>query len=366
MYANDKRTVVTLDAGGSNLVFSAIQGNEEIVEPIKKPSNSHDLALCIATIKQGFEEVIAQLEEKPVAISFAFPGPADYPNGVIGGFLPNFPSFRDGVALGPLLQRHFNLPVFINNDADLFAYGEALAGVLPEINKKLKEQGSAKQYHNLIGFTWGTGFGFGFTVNGNLHIGDNSCNEIWCLPHPDDHTIIVEDGVAIRAITRMYGEWTENPNHGLDPEAIFDIAEGRREGNQEAAIRSFEKFGEVAGDAMAYAATLIDGIMVIGGGLTGAHKYILPSLFKVLDSKIGTMKGETLNRLQFEVYNLDDDQEFSQFAQGKSIEIKIFGSDDMAIFDPQKRIGLAVSKLGTSQATALGAYAYALHSIDSQ
>ena len=33
-----------------------------------------------------------QLENEPVAISFAFPGPADYKNGVIGD-LPNFPVF---------------------------------------------------------------------------------------------------------------------------------------------------------------------------------------------------------------------------------------------------------------------------------
>lgn len=364
MYSKDKRTIVTLDAGGSNLVFSAIQGNKEIVEPVRKPSNSHDLDLCIATIKEGFEEVMAKLDEKPVAISFAFPGPADYPNGIIGGFLPNFPSFRDGVALGPLLQRHFNLPVFINNDADLFVYGEALAGALPEVNRKLAEAGSAKQYRNLVGFTWGTGFGFGFTVNRNLHIGDNSCSEIYCLPHPDDHSIIVEDGVSIRAIQRVYGEWIENPEHGLEPAEIFEIAEGNREGNQEAAVRAFEKFGEVAGDAIAYAVTLIDGIIVIGGGLTAAHKYILPALFRVLRAKMKTLSGDTLQRLQFDIYNLDEEREFAQFAKGESRELKIYGYDDSIIYDPNKRIGLTISKLGASRATALGAYAFALHKID--
>ena len=72
-----------------------------------------------------------------VAISFAFPGPADYPNGIIGGYLPNFPSFREGVALGPFLQEKFGVPVFINNDGDLFAYGEALGGTLPEVMQSL-------------------------------------------------------------------------------------------------------------------------------------------------------------------------------------------------------------------------------------
>ena len=33
-YSHDERTVLTLDAGGTNFVFSAIQGGEEIVKPI--------------------------------------------------------------------------------------------------------------------------------------------------------------------------------------------------------------------------------------------------------------------------------------------------------------------------------------------
>ena len=104
------------------------------------------------------------LPEPPVAISFAFPGPADYKNGIIGD-LPNFPAFRGGVALGPFLQKHFDIPVYINNDGDLFAYGEALAGALPELNAAIKAAGGTKQYKNLLGITFGTGFGGGVVVD---------------------------------------------------------------------------------------------------------------------------------------------------------------------------------------------------------
>ena len=38
---------MTLDAGGTNFVFSAIQANEEIVPPITLASNAHDLTLCL-------------------------------------------------------------------------------------------------------------------------------------------------------------------------------------------------------------------------------------------------------------------------------------------------------------------------------
>ena len=217
MYQTDKRTVITLDAGGTNFVFGAIRGNQDVIKPISLPSNSHDLGQCLETLERGFREVINALDEKPVAISFAFPGPADYPNGIIGGYLPNFPSFRDGVALGPFLEDKFGIPVFINNDADLFAYGEALAGALPEINSKLERLNSAKRYKNLLGYTWGTGFGFGFTVNGQMHIGDNSCVETFCLRNKKYPDVICEDGVAIHALKREYAKNSGDTDHNLEP-----------------------------------------------------------------------------------------------------------------------------------------------------
>lgn len=166
MYKTDQRTVVTLDAGGTNFVFSAMRGYDFIIDPITYPSNAHDLDLCLSTMIKGFTEVIEKLEEKPVAISFAFPGPADYKAGIIGGYLPNFPCFREGVALGPLLKAKFGLPVFINNDGDLFAYGEAKGGALPEINRRIKELGGTRQYTNMLGYTFGTGLGIGSVING--------------------------------------------------------------------------------------------------------------------------------------------------------------------------------------------------------
>ncbi len=260
MYRDDKRIVITLDAGGTNFVFSAMQGCEFIIEPVCYPSNSENLDLCLQTMVCGFEEVISRLPEQPVAISFAFPGPADYEAGIIGGYLPNFPSFRNGVALGPFLSRHFGLPVFINNDGDLFAYGEAMAGVLPEINRRIKEMGGTRTYRNLLGYTLGTGLGIGSVINGNLNRGNNCCVETFCLPHKHGREIIVEDGVSIRAVRREYGALTGCHDHNLTPLDIFLIAEGEKEGDREAALRAFELFGEVAGDAFAMATTLTDSL----------------------------------------------------------------------------------------------------------
>lgn len=346
------------------MVFGAMRGGEFIVEPITFPANSHDLDLCLGTMVKGFQAVIDMLEEKPSAISFAFPGPADYPNGIIGGYLPNFPSFREGVALGPFLRRKFGVPVYINNDGDLFAYGEALGGVLPEVNAKLAAAGSAKRYSNMIGYTFGTGFGVGMIVNGQLNRGDNSCVETFCLPHKKLSGVIVEDGVAVRAVKRVYGELSGNMDHGLEPKDIFDVAEGKREGDPEAARKAFAEMGEIAGDAMATAVTLTDGLIVIGGGITAARKYIMPALLESLRGKMHTVGGEELSRVQMKVYDLDDPAEFAEFARGQQRKLKIYGYDEEVNYDPQKRIGVAISKMGASKAISVGAYTFALDQLD--
>ena len=366
MYRNDNRTVITLDAGGTNFVFGAMRANEFIVEPITMPSNADDLDKCLATLVSGFEQVIARLDCKPVAISFAFPGPADYPNGIIGGYLPNFPSFRDGVALGPFLEEKFGIPVYINNDADLYAYGEALAGALPAVNEKLKALGCGKKYKNLLGYTFGTGFGMGFVTDGELHIGDNSCVETFCLRHKLHPDVMVEEGVAVRAVKRVYKEESGIDDPTLEPKDIYDIAEGKREGDKEAAAKAFATMGEVAGDAMATAVTIVDGLIVIGGGITAAGKYLKPAILNELRSEIHTLNGGTLNRVQMKVYDLDNEVEFEEFARGEQRTIKVYGTDKEVTYDPQKRIGVMFSKIGASTAISLGAYAFALNEIDKQ
>ena len=39
-YTNDSRIVLTLDAGGTNMVFGAMKGEEYVGEPITLPSRS--------------------------------------------------------------------------------------------------------------------------------------------------------------------------------------------------------------------------------------------------------------------------------------------------------------------------------------
>ncbi|NOU18490.1 MAG: ROK family protein [Bacteroidales bacterium] len=358
-YHNDKRIVMTLDAGGTNFVFSAIQGLKSIVNPITLPSNADNLDKCLNSIIAGFKEVEKNLKEKPVAISFAFPGPADYPNGIIGD-LGNLPAFRGGVALGPMLSKIFGLPVFINNDGDLFAFGEAIAGLLPQVNAMLTQAGSPKQYRNLLGVTLGTGFGAGLVYNKQLYIGDNSAAaEIWLMRNYINNNAFAEESVSIRAVKQVYKQHSKDISD-LSPKGIFDIADGKLEGNKIAALKAFEELGTVVGDALANAVTLTDSIIVIGGGLSNAWKYFSPSMFNVLNGKICTLNGDKVDRLEMKAFNLEDKEGKKAMTMGGLTKIKVPFSDKTIDYDPMKRIGIGLSRLGTSQAVSVGAYAFAL------
>lgn len=363
-YNNDHRIVMTLDAGGTNFVFSAIQANRAVVESFALPAHSGDLERSLATLVEGFERVQAQLPAPPVAISFAFPAPADYFNGIILG-PRNLPAWRD-VALGPMLEDRFRLPAFINNDGDLFAYGEAVAGFLPFVNAELEKAGSPKRFRNLLGVTLGTGFGGGIARDGQLVAGDNSaCGEIWLIRNKLDRNTNVEEGASIRAVRRVYAERAGlRLEDAPEPRLICDIADGIAPGDCAAAREAFRRLGEVAGDAIAQAITLLDGLVVIGGGIAAAHRHFLPALVAEMNGTYSTPDGQALPRLIPRAFNLEEPTELEAFVKGETKELSVPGSARRVKFDALQRVGVGISRLGTSEAIAIGAYAFALNQLD--
>jgi glucokinase len=363
--AHDQRIVLTLDAGGTNLVFGAMQAGQEILEPITRPTEGQHLETCLANLLQGFQAACDHLNQPPAAISFAFPGPADYQNGIIGD-LYNLPGFRGGVPLGPLLEDRFGIPVCINNDGDLFVYGEAIAGLLPETNRALEAAGNPKRFLNLFGITLGTGFGGGLVHNGQLYLGDNGAGaEIWCLRNKLDPSCTAEEGVSVRAVKRIYANLVGLPLESVpEPEGIHLIARGERVGHQAAARETFRRLGEVAGDALANAVNLVDGLVVVGGGLAGAADFILPTVVAEMNRSLHSFSGGLFPRMEVKAFNLENPEEFARFLAGESRRLQVPGSNRQVDYDPLKRIGVGVTRLGTRRATALGAYAIALEALD--
>jgi glucokinase len=364
-YDKDKRIVMTLDAGGTNFRFSAMRGNKPVSETVAMPSNGDNLKKCLENIVNGFSEVKKKCPAAPVAISFAFPGPADYPSGIIGD-LGNLPGFRGGVALGPMLEKKFGIPVFINNDGELFVYGESIAGFLPYVNGLLAKSGSPKRFKNLFGVTLGTGFGGGITRDGELYAGDNSnASQIWLTRNKLQPEMNAEEGSSIRAVRRVYADGAGIPfDQAPDPRGIEEIAVGKAPGNREAAVEAYRRLGEVVGDAMGDALCLLDGLAVVGGGVSKGWRLFLPSLVAELNRNYTGPTGNQFRRLPEVSFNLEDPKELKKFLKGSTKTITVPGSARKIKYDALQRIGVGVSRLGTSEAVAIGAYAFALRKLD--
>jgi glucokinase len=364
-YNHDQRIVLTLDAGGTNFVFNAVQAEKEIIDPVILSAKGDNLTTILENIIEGFRQVKSKISGNPAAISFAFPGPADYEKGIIGD-LQNLPFFRGGVALGPMLEDKFGVPVFINNDGDLFAFGEAISGLLPEINQKLEEAGNPKRYQNLLGVTFGTGFGGGIVSRGELFLGDNSAQgEINRVRNRTYKNFDAEESVSIRGIQKEYADYIGiNIASAPEPKEIFEIGMGIKPGNREASVKAFEAFAIAAADAIANAITLIDGLVVIGGGLSGAYPLFLPKLVDEMNGHFDTLKGNKLERMEINAFNIEDPVQAKSFFTSSSIEIAVPMSERRVIYDPIKKVCVGVTRLGTSEAVSIGAYAFALARLD--
>ncbi|MFZ1083234.1 MAG: ROK family protein, partial [Candidatus Kryptoniota bacterium] len=175
----------------------------------------------------------------------------------------------------------------------------------------------------------------------------------------------IEEHASIRGVRKVYAreagiKFEDSPT----PKDIFEICTGKKQGNKQAALKAFQEMGEAVGDAISNAITLIDGIVVIGGGLAGASEIFIPYIVKEMNSSFAGAEGNKFRRLVQNVYNLEDKNELQKFLKGSTKEIAIYGTDKKVKYDPEARTGVGISKIGTSKAISIGAYAFALKALE--
>jgi glucokinase len=76
------------------------------------------------------------------------------------------------------------------------------------------------------------------------------------------------------------------------------------------------------------------------------------------------MSGKPLERMEVVSYNLEDEVGLASFLKSSSVEIPVPFTNRTVFFDPNKKVGVGISRLGTSRAVSIGAYAYALAKLD--
>lgn len=175
--------ILGIDIGGTSIVGGKIEDGR-IVGQSKagtRASEGGDVSLG------GLKSVVAELVDGQTrAIGVGVPSVVDRKTGIAYN-VQNIAGW-DEVDIRGILGREFGLPVFVDNDANCFAFGEKIFG-------------KGREFSNFVGVTLGTGVGSGIISAGRLlpdaNCGSGEFGEVriggvkfddWCGSHffPDE------------------------------------------------------------------------------------------------------------------------------------------------------------------------------------
>ncbi len=251
MYIPDENKIIGVDLGGTKVQAGLVKGGEILDRKYRLiPADSENSEEIIDVISG----VIAELFEKDIAgIGIGVPSLVDREKGIIY-HVQNIPSWQN-VPLADILQERFQVPVFLDNDANCFALGEYRFGA---------GQGS----ENFVGLALGTGMGAGIITDGHL-LKDANCGsgEFGSIPYLDS---IYEDYCSGKFFKKFYY---------LNGEDLFKNAE---KGNEEA-VKAFKEFGHHLGNAIKTIMFAVDPHkIIIGGSVATSRKYFEQAMLETI------------------------------------------------------------------------------------
>ena len=155
-----KKYIIAIDLGGTKLLVGLLDQKNKIVQTKKVKVQTHiSKNEFFVSLTETIENVIEKSGislDQVLGIGMGCPGIIDPEKGIIRvspniSYLKNFPMKEN-------LEKHFNIPVAIENDVN--------AGLLGE-----QQFGSAKGVENVVGIFMGTGVGGALILNGQIYRG---------------------------------------------------------------------------------------------------------------------------------------------------------------------------------------------------
>ena len=183
------------------------------------------------------KEIISKLLDKNVkGIGIGVPSLVDQKLGIVYD-VQNIPSWKK-VLLKDVLESHFNISVFINNDVNCFALGELNYGL-------------GKKLNSFVGISIGTGIAGGIIINKKLYNGFNSgAGEFGMLSYKNKNYEHYCSGQFFDKI------------HGVKGEYLYK----RAKDGDSSAIKIFNVFGEHLGNLLTQVMYTYDPEQIILGG----------------------------------------------------------------------------------------------------
>jgi glucokinase len=240
------KEILGIDLGGTNIRGGLVRGNN-LSGVISERVNS----------KRSGEEVLDQvfcfidklLTSNVKAIGMGVPGLVV--NEMVYDVV-NIPSWKE-ISLQKLMQDRYQLPVFINNDANCFALGEFYFG-------------KGRGYDSMIGLTIGTGLGSGIIINKKLYNGNNGgAGEFGMIEYLDQCYEYYGSGQFFQNV------------HSIDGETVFIKA---TDGNKEA-IKMYGEMGMHLGNAIKAILYATDvPLIILGGSVSKAFSFFSEAMWK--------------------------------------------------------------------------------------
>ncbi len=184
-----KKYAIGLDLGGTSIKFGICSEDGKIIKKFKQPTRADQSDMIILDdLAAAAKEALVYAKSKKLnirCVGIGTPGTVDVERGHLTGNSPNFKFWND-VPIKTNVEERLGIPVWVDNDANLMAYGEASYGA--GIGRK-----------DIVCITLGTGIGGGIILNGALFRGsDFAGTEI-------GHMSICYNGIPCRC--GSYGCW---------------------------------------------------------------------------------------------------------------------------------------------------------------
>lgn len=244
-------TYIGIDLGGTQIRAGRI--SNDIIETqnqMRTPKSPKDAEETVDAIKEVIRTV---MNEQVEAIGIGVPSLVDRDKGIVYN-VTNIP-FWDEVPLKKMLEKDYQVPVYLDNDANCFALGERYFGV-------------GRDYQNFVGLTVGTGLGGGIIQKGRL-LQDANCGsgEFGMLPYKDD---VLEYYASGSFFNNVYG---------IDGKEMFMKAQQK----DAQALEAYQQLGIHLAAAVKMVMYTVDPQMIVfGGSVAEAHELYEETLYEHL------------------------------------------------------------------------------------
>jgi glucokinase len=245
--------IIGVDLGGTKVKVGLVSGDKLVKVLFKEINSSESQNQVINEIEGVIDQVFTK---KVKAIGIGVPSIVDVKTGVVFE-VTNIPSWKE-VPLKKILEKKYNVPVIVNNDANCFALGE-------------KYFGEGKKYKHLVGITLGTGIGGGIIIDGRLYSGINcGAGEFCNISYLDSDLEHYSSGMLYKKLGVSGKELSRNARAG-----------------DKRALEIFREQGCHIGKLLSVVVNALDPeVIILTGSLINDYEFLKGSMMKSLEESI--------------------------------------------------------------------------------